>query len=207
MKLPVVLVLCATVAAIAACRGKPAELAPSAPSVTLTIPAPATTLPTTSTTTTTTARPATTSPPPAPTVATTAPAVPTAERPSPAGECEAALADVQASGLRLPPGWGYRCPDPALDYGGQPHAGVACWVCRGGAESYIAVNPSRAGSGGALRGVVAHEVCHAVEFAAQGWTTEASADTCAADHGWPNPFAAAEGEQPDAFGPLYTPAD
>jgi len=79
---------------------------------------------------------------------------------------------------------GYHCPSSQF-----AHHGAACWnngtYCpRGG---FIAINMDlMAGtSTDYLRHVVAHEICHILEFQAAGRTTEASADACAAAHGAP----------------------
>ncbi len=115
-----------------------------------------------------------------------APPVPRASGPSPAERCVTALQWVAQRGLRLPAGWGYRCPSPALE-NGTPRWGVACWNCEG-AGSWIAVDVNRIGASDAtLRYVVAHETCHARDYAGLGLSTELGADLCAALHGAPRP--------------------
>lgn len=108
-----------------------------------------------------------------------------AEQASPAPTpCSAALAWVEAAGLRLPAGVDYRCP--STDFA---HHGAACWnasgVCPG--AGFIAINMDRMPgvSVGYLRHVVAHEVCHIVDFQGTGKTSEAGADACAEAHGAP----------------------
>ena len=109
--------------------------------------------------------------------ATPDPAPPAAE-PDP---CAEALAWVSDAGLPLPPGVGYHCPSTQFS-----HHGAACWngsPCRGSA--FIAINVELMGSPTPeyLRHVVAHEVCHILDFQSTGVTTEAGADACAAAHG------------------------
>jgi hypothetical protein len=122
---------------------------------------------------------ATTGPPPA-----TEPPPPTAEsaRPAPpAGRCEDALAWAASVGLPLPPGTGYRCPSTQF-----AHHGATCWYatqCRHG--RFIAINAELMGpvSQDYFRFVVAHEICHVLQFDATGDSTEAQADACAVAHG------------------------
>ncbi len=105
---------------------------------------------------------------------------------SDADRCAAARQWVDAQGLILPPGYGYRCPGPALQ-GETPRWGITCWNCEG-AGSYIAVDIARIGpSDATLRYVVAHETCHAIDFAHTGVSTEIGADLCALLHGAPRP--------------------
>ena len=64
---------------------------------------------------------------------------------------------------------------------------MACWNCEGNG-SWIAVDIGRAGaSDAAVRYVVAHEICHAVDYTTIGLSTEVGADLCAALHGAPRP--------------------
>ncbi len=110
-----------------------------------------------------------------------APADPVAE-PDP---CADALSWVADAGLPLPPGVGYHCPSTEF-----AHHGAACWNNRYCPRTgFIAVNLDLIGDPTPeyLRHVVAHEVCHILEFQATGWSTEASADACAAAHGAPRP--------------------
>lgn len=114
---------------------------------------------------------------------------PTAERAphSPAPDvnpCADALSWVAAAGLPLPAGVDYLCPSTMF-----AHHGTACWqngtYCpRGG---FIAINMEMmAGTSTAyLRHVVAHEVCHIIDFQTTGRSTEPSADACAAAYGAP----------------------
>jgi hypothetical protein len=107
---------------------------------------------------------------PAPTLAATDP-------------CADALAWVAAAGLSLPATAGYHCPSTEF-----PHHGAACWdspACAG--ARFIAINMDLlAGTTtGYLRHVVAHEVCHMLDFQATGASTESGADACAAAHGAP----------------------
>ena len=106
-----------------------------------------------------------------------------AEPPSVADPCGEALAWVAEAGLPLPDGVGYHCPSTQF-----PHQGAACWngsPCRG--SGFIAINMDllTGASREHLRHVVAHEVCHILDFQATGRTTEAGADACAAAHGAP----------------------
>jgi len=104
--------------------------------------------------------------------------------PPPPDSCVDTLAWVAEAGLPLPPGVGYHCPSSQF-----PHQGAACWdngsFCPG--RGFIAINMDRLGgaSDGYLRHVVAHEVCHILEFQATGRSSEPSADACAAAHGAP----------------------
>ena len=106
------------------------------------------------------------------------PAVAESAAPDP---CADALSWVAAAGLPLPPGVDYHCPSTQF-----AHQGAACWnasPCRG--SSFIAINMDLlAGTSTAyLRHVVAHEVCHILDFQGMGYSTEAGADACAAAHG------------------------
>lgn len=103
-----------------------------------------------------------------------------------ARRCQDALAWVGAAGLVLPGGWGYRCPGPALDEQGAGHWGLACLNCDGG--NFVEINIALVGSSEAtLHYVVAHEICHSIDYATLGLTTELTADLCAALHGAPRP--------------------
>jgi len=100
-----------------------------------------------------------------------------------ANPCGDALAWVAASGLELPVGVGFYCPSTQFS-----HHGAACWdagPCPG--DAFVAINTDLfAGSGtGYLRHVVAHEVCHILDWQSVGTTSEAGADSCAAAHGAP----------------------
>lgn len=155
----------------------------------------------TSTSTSTTVKPkpvATTAKPRPVAPAATAPPVtaPPATRPAPVAlpgnftaeeRCANARQWVAQHGLVLPAGWGYRCPGQALE-NGTPRWGVACWNCAGDGQSWIAVDIGRIGaSDKALRYVIAHEICHAIEYTTLGISTELTADLCAATHGAPRP--------------------
>lgn len=118
-------------------------------------------------------------------VAVEEPAPEPAPDPAPAPEpepCAAALAVVAGAGLPLPAGVGYRCPSTQF-----AHHGAACWdewPCPGSA--FIAINLDL-GAGAApeyLRHVVAHEICHIIDFRDRGWSTEPRADACAAVYGF-----------------------
>ncbi len=105
-----------------------------------------------------------------------------------AARCAAALADVEATGLRLPARFQYRCPgDTRMSAGDRQHWGVACAAnpfCPDAA--YIAINPDAIGPSEArMRYVVAHETCHAVDYVSGRAQSEAAADACAAAHGFP----------------------
>jgi hypothetical protein len=122
---------------------------------------------------------ATTGPAPAP-----APP-PTTEAPAPttpaAGTCDDALAWAASVGLPLPAGTGYHCPSTMF-----AHHGATCWYatpCRSG--KFIAINTQLMGpvTQDYFRFVVAHEICHVLQFDATGDSTEAQADACAIAHG------------------------
>ena len=95
------------------------------------------------------------------------------------GPCAAALDWVAGAGLPLPDGIGFHCP--STEYA---HQGAACWVtvC---SSAYIAINMDRlvGASPEYLRHVVAHEICHILDWQTTGRTSEAGADACAAAHG------------------------
>ena len=102
--------------------------------------------------------------------------------PTVAQRCRQALSAVAAGGLPLPAGTEYRCPSTQF-----AHHGTACWdwgPCAGG--GFIAINMDMlAGASEAyLRHVVAHEVCHIIDFRRKGTTTEWGADACAAAYGF-----------------------
>ncbi len=125
-----------------------------------------------------------------PTTAAPAPAPPPAERPSwgnsPEQRCASALQWVSSHGLNLPAGWGYRCPGKAIVNGAEKW-GMACWNCEG-TGSWIAVDIGRIGASDAtLRYVVAHEICHAIDYMTLGASSELGADLCAATHGAARP--------------------
>jgi hypothetical protein len=104
---------------------------------------------------------------------------------TPAERCANARQWVAEHGLTLPAGWGFRCPGTAL-VAGELRWGVACWNCEGNGSSWIAVDIGRIGSSDkALRYVIAHETCHAIDYMTLGLTTELQADLCAALHGAP----------------------
>jgi hypothetical protein len=114
---------------------------------------------------------------------TTAPVAAETPPPPPADPCADALAWVADAGLPLPPEVRYDCPSTQF-----AHHGTACWngsPCRG--SGFIAINMELMAyvSPEYLRHVVAHEVCHILDFQAKGWTTEAAADECAAAYGAP----------------------
>jgi hypothetical protein len=110
-----------------------------------------------------------------PTPATEAPPAPPAPEP-----CAGALDSVAQAGLPLPDGVGFRCP--STEYA---HQGAACWVtvCP---SAYIAINMDRLvdASPEYLRHVVAHEICHILDWQTTGRTSEAGADACAAGYGF-----------------------
>jgi hypothetical protein len=106
-----------------------------------------------------------------------------AREPEPEPEpCAASLAGVAAAGLILPAGVDYQCPSTLF-----AHQGAACWdewPCPG--TAFIAINMSRlqGATPEYLRHVVAHEICHIIDFRDRGWTTEPRADACAAGYGF-----------------------
>jgi hypothetical protein len=145
---------------------------------------------TTSTSTTVKPRPVVTTIKPVPTTVRTTPpptAPPvTSATTTPEQRCATARQWVEAHGLVLPAGWGFRCPGEAV-VAGTDRWGVACWNCVG-PGSWIAVDVSLIGpSDAALRYVIAHETCHALDYTGLGITTEIGADLCAALHGAPRP--------------------
>ena len=110
---------------------------------------------------------------------------PAPPQPAPAPEpepCADALASVASAGLGLPAGVDYLCPSTRF-----AHQGAACWdewPCPGSA--FVAINFD-VGAGATpeyLRHVVAHEICHILDFRDRGWTTEPRADACAAAYGF-----------------------
>ena len=117
---------------------------------------------------------------------TTPPVTSAAVGTSPQERCTAARQWVEAHGLVLPAGWGFRCPGKAV-VDGTDRWGVACWNCQG-QGSWIAVDVDRIGASEAtLRYVIAHETCHSIDDTTLGITTEVGADLCAALHGAPRP--------------------
>lgn len=110
-----------------------------------------------------------------------APATTTTGAPSPEELCADALAWVESAGLALPSGTGYHCP--STQFG---HHGAACWYAAGCPRGrFIAVNVDLMGqvTPDYVRYVVAHEICHIVQFDAGQASTEADADACAAGYG------------------------
>jgi hypothetical protein len=111
------------------------------------------------------------------------PPPPPAPAPAPEPEpCAAALDGVAAGGLPLPAGVDYQCPSTRF-----AHQGAACWdewPCPG--TAFIAINMSRleGATPEYLRHVVAHEICHIIDFRDRGWSTEPRADACAAEYGF-----------------------
>ena len=90
---------------------------------------------------------------------------------------------MEAAGLRLPAGTGYLCPSTRF-----AHHGTACWyadACPRG--RFVAINTDLMGAvtPAYFHYVVAHEVCHIIQFDATGESSEAQADACAAAHGAP----------------------
>ena len=113
-----------------------------------------------------------------------APAETSAPEPPP-NPCADALAWVSTTaGLPLPAGVDYNCPSTQF-----AHHGAACWgnstYCPN--RGFIAINMGllEGTSKDYLRHVVAHEVCHILDFQATGVSSEPSADACAAAHGAP----------------------
>ena len=98
--------------------------------------------------------------------------------------CAGALAWVAGAGLPLPAGVNYHCP--STQFG---HHGAACWNAAGycPGRAFIAINMDLLDGASTeyLRHVVAHEVCHILDFQATGRTTEWGTDACAAAHGAP----------------------
>ena len=103
---------------------------------------------------------------------------------SPPNPCADALAWVATAGLPLPAGVDYNCPSTQF-----AHHGAACWgnstYCPN--RGFIAINMGmlEGTSTDYLRHVVAHEVCHILDFQSTGRSTESGADACAAAHGAP----------------------
>ncbi len=103
----------------------------------------------------------------------------------PPNPCADALAWVATTaGLPLPDGVDYNCPSVQFS-----HHGAACWgnatYCPN--RGFIAINMGLLDgtSTDYLRHVVAHEVCHILDFQATGVSSESGADACAAAHGAP----------------------
>ena len=122
-------------------------------------------------------------PAPAPAPAPDIPDEPAPIPPPAPDACADALTWVEGTGLDLPDGVGYHCPSTQF-----PHHGAACWdawPCRG--TGFIAINMDLMRGTGTdyLRHVVAHEVCHIIDFQTTGRSTEPGADACAAAHGAP----------------------
>ena len=166
------------------------ETAAAGPSVTAPVETTEVPVSTTTSSSTTTTRPRAVSPPPTrlrpPVVAAPAPPPPPPPAPPPARSeaerCEAARQWVAERGLVVPTGWDYRCPHEARDEHGGEHWGIACWNCEGG--SHVGINIRLIGSSDAtLRYVVAHEICHALDYVTLGISTELTADLCATLHG------------------------
>jgi hypothetical protein len=109
---------------------------------------------------------------------------PTSPPEPPPSPCADALDWVAEAGLPLPAGVDYNCPSTQF-----AHHGAACWgnstYCPG--RGFIAINMDLLGGTSTeyLRHVVAHEVCHILDFQSTGRSTEPSADACAAAHGAP----------------------
>jgi hypothetical protein len=61
---------------------------------------------------------------------------------------------------------------------------MACWNCEGNG-SWIAIDIGRIATDAALRYVIAHEICHAIDYVTLGTSNEIGADLCAALHGAP----------------------
>jgi hypothetical protein len=110
-----------------------------------------------------------------------------AAEPAPAPEqepepCADALAAVAGAGLPLPAGVAYRCPSTRF-----AHQGTACWddwPCPGSAFIAINLDLGAGASPEYMRHVVAHEICHILDFRDRGWSTEPRADACAAGYGF-----------------------
>ena len=102
----------------------------------------------------------------------------------PRSPCSDALDWVSAAGLPLPAGVDYNCPSTQF-----AHHGAACWgnltFCPD--RGFIAINVDLLDGTSTeyLRHVVAHEVCHILDFQSTGHSTEWGADACAAAHGAP----------------------
>jgi hypothetical protein len=191
------------------CTADASASATSAPAPDTTLPPPpSTTSSTTSSTTTSTStstststtvkpKPVTTTAKPRPVAPATTPATaPPTTKPAPAPvalpgnftaeeRCANARQWVAEHGLVLPAGWGFRCPGQAI-VDGAAKWGLACWNCNGDGQSWIAVDIGRIGaSDKSLRYVIAHEICHAIDYMTLGISTEIGADLCAAVHGAP----------------------
>lgn len=101
--------------------------------------------------------------------------------PPPSNPCADALTSVAEVGLPLPAGVDYHCPSTQF-----AHQGAACWgnstFCPD--RGFIAINMDllNGTSTEYLRHVVAHEVCHILDFQTTGRTTEWGADACADAH-------------------------
>jgi hypothetical protein len=96
--------------------------------------------------------------------------------------CADALARVAAAGLPLPAGVAYRCPSTQF-----AHQGAACWddwPCPGRAFVAINLDLGAGATPARMDHVVAHEICHIIDFRDRGWSTEPRADACAASYGF-----------------------
>jgi hypothetical protein len=116
-------------------------------------------------------------------VADPAPEPAAAETSAAPDPCAEALAWVAGAGLPLPRATDYRCPSTQY-----PHQGAACWddtPCPGMGFVAINMNLLAGTSIPYLHHVVAHEVCHILDFQATGVSSETGADACAAAHGAP----------------------
>jgi len=106
-----------------------------------------------------------------------------APQPAP-NPCADALTWVAETGLTLPTDVEYHCPSTQF-----AHQGAACFGHRSFCPEgdFIAINMAllEGTSTDYLRHVVAHEVCHILDFQRTRNTTEADADACAAAHGAP----------------------
>ena len=170
-------------------------VATAAPVATTLPPAPPPTEPTTTVPVTappappTTVRPpVTTVPRPRPVTVTTKPRAVTAAAPAPAAvspsDCSSALAAVQASGLRMPAGVPFVCPQSVVDsvlgmvLGATHRSGSVqgqVLAVEIDLAQILALNRP-----GLLVHVIAHELCHVA-----GVELESEADACAASHGFP----------------------
>lgn len=91
-------------------------------------------------------------------------------------ECAAVLRTVERAGLYLPGNFRFRCPDTSYSFGVTGYDGKTGWV---------SLNLDNLRSFGlSAEFTMAHETCHAWDFATIGWTSEDRANGCAAAHGF-----------------------
>lgn len=105
---------------------------------------------------------------------------------SQAARCSEAKMAVENAGLTLPVGWSFVCFDPGeLTWQGFPTTGLT-----EADQKRVTVDPSQNETDAELRGTLAHEYCHANDYArgrdsSNYVQNERQADTCAARYRFP----------------------